>query len=40
MEESGKGYVNESRKRHLLTHRAPASPTSPSVHDVLPFSMR
>jgi hypothetical protein len=24
MQESGKGYVNKSRRRHLATHTAPA----------------
>jgi hypothetical protein len=35
--ESGKGYVNESRRRHLATHRTPAGPL---LRDVLPFNMR
>lgn len=35
--ESGKGYVNESRRRHLATHQIPAGPL---LRDVLPFTMR
>ncbi|MFB7950163.1 hypothetical protein ACFC6L_35250 [Kitasatospora phosalacinea] len=37
---TGKGYVNDSRRRHLATHRAPAAAPGPLVRDVLPFSMR
>jgi hypothetical protein len=35
--ESGQGYVNESRRRHLATHRTAAGPL---LRDVLPFNMR
>lgn len=37
MQETGKGYVSESRRRHLATHQIPAGPL---LRDVLPFSMR
>jgi hypothetical protein len=35
MQESGKGYVNESRRRHLATHRAPEPDPSPEGPKVL-----
>lgn len=37
MQQPGKGYVNESRRRHLATHQTPASPP---LRDTLGFNMR